>query len=268
MLRNGVEEKIKERIKKLKSGKAKAYFLSNIFYPSRQQLKDKKQINQFLEQVEAINPSILDLIKLIRSYFKNIWDQNKIVASYLLLCKAHRVLDGVVNEARVGNVTGMVELCRSGIEAVDLVFLLMNDENDENLKKWFRGEIIGNKIARESEDKVLNKMFRNKIPVKQVKDDIYWVYSLYTHSGYGSILDLVDVYNEDFDFKRYSQFHYINSYLHLIENLIVNILLGVKNVLLFSKNLDGINKVDEQLKMFKKQFASSQEILDLKKKYS
>ncbi len=266
MLKKGIDERIEARIKKLKSGKAKRYFHLNIGFPSKQQALDKNQIDKSVKRVEDFLPELVRLIKEVRPHFKNIWDQNRIVASYLLLSKSYRSLEGVVNEAKRGNPTSVVELARSGCEAVDLVFLFLSKDGGAYLKRWFKGEIIGNKESRRVFEKEVKEMFSKKgapdIKAREMKGDVYWIYSLYTHSAYGAILDMVDVFYEDFDFKRYAGYHYTRQYLHLVENLIVNILLGLKNIFLIIGDSDNLAIVERSLGEFHSQFASPREITD------
>ncbi len=271
MLKSGIEDRIKKRIAKLKSGRARKYFLSDISYPKRRQDQNRYDINKSIKVVEGLLPELLSLLKLIRPYFDKIWDQNNIVAAYLLLGKTHKMLHSVVDEAKKGNPTSIVELARSGQEAVDLAFLFLDEKGSKYLRKWYRGEIISNSEARKALDKAVNDMFTTfatqPILVKKMKDDVYWGYSLYTHSGYGAMLDMVDVYHEDFDFEGYAGFHYTDRYLHLIQNLVVNLLLGMKNVFVYCKDLDGISKVDTQLSKFQSSFATPEEITVAQDKY-
>lgn len=266
MLREGIGERIKARIKKLKTGRAKKYFHLNIHFPKKQQQLDRNYINQSIKEIEDFVPDLIKLLKKVRPHFKNIWDQNNIVASYLLLGKSCKALEGVIEGAKRGNPTNVVELARSGCEAVDLVFLFLSKGGDVYLKKWFNGKIISNRESRKAFEKsikrVLPKSVGSSVPIKEIKGDVYGIYSLYTHSGYGAILDMVDVYYEDFDFNSYAGFHYTRQYLHLAENLLVNILLGLKNVFLITNDLDGMATVEKYLGKFPSHFASPEEIAD------
>lgn len=271
MLRNGIDERIKERVDKLKSGKARKYFLTNIGYPKKQQIADRYIVNRSVKLIEDLLPELLTLIKLIRPHFSKIWDQNSIVAAYLLLGKTYKLLNSVMDEAKKGNSISVVELVRSGQEAVDLVFLFLDEKGEKYLEKWFKGKIVSNSETRRIIDKTINEMLAasatEPVLVKKIKADIYWVYSLYTHSGYGAMLDIVDVYYEDFDFERYAGFHFTRQYLHLIQNLVVNLLLGMKNIFVYCKDLDGISKVDQQLGGFQHFFAKPREIIDILDRY-
>lgn len=265
MLRNGIEGRIKARIKKLKSRKARRYFQLNIGHPKSQQELERNYINQTIRTIEDLFPTLIELLKKVRPHFNNIWDQNKIVASYLLLGKSFKTLEAVIEEMKKGNPTSAVELARSGCEAVDLVFLFLSNDGDTYLRKWFGGKIISNNESRKAFERSITEMFpksAGSYALREMKSDVYWIYSLYTHSGYGAILDMVDVYYEDFDFSGYAGFHYTRQYLHLAENLLVNILLGLKNIFLITVDLEGIATVEKYLKQFHLHFASPREISD------
>jgi len=271
MLKDNVDERIKERIDLIKSGKAKNKLLSDSSYPERQRANDIFFIDQEISIIEELLPEILILIKNIKKYFTNIWDQNNIVASYLLLGKAYKNLQGVILSAKNGKVSSFVELCRSAQEALDLVFVFLDTKGQKHLERWFKGQIITNGDAREIIDKSTNEMLlsmsKDPVLVKDAKRDIYWTYSLFTHSGYGSMLDMIDIFYEDFDYDDYSGFHYTKQYLHLLESLVVNILLGLKNMFLIFKDLENLNKVEKLLSSFSSQFASPEEIIETLKRY-
>jgi hypothetical protein len=271
MLRDKIDERIKERVNKLKSGKARKYFLTNIGYPKKQQAVDKYIVDSSIRVSEDLLPELLTLIKLIRPHFSKIWDQNNIVAAYLLLGKTFKILHSVLDEAKKGNPISIVELVRSGQEAIDLVFLFLDDKGGKYLEKWFKGKIVSNKEARKIIDKTINEMLAasttEPVPTNKIKTDIYWTYSLYTHSGYGAMLDIIDVYHQDFDFEKFAGFHFTRQYLHLIQNLAVNLLLGMKNVFVYCKDLDGISRVDQQLGKFQQFFANPEEFIDIQNRY-
>jgi len=270
MLKAGVDKRIKDRIDKLKSGIARNKFLLDISYPARQQSKDKYTVKISVKWIENFLPELLVLIKSIRPHFDKIWDQNRIVASYLLLGKAYKILESILCIAKEGYSSSIVELARSGQEAIDLVFLFSNDKSDKFLKLWFKGEIVGNSESRKIIDQSVNQMyaaFNKSLPVKKAKDDIYWVYSLYTHSGYATIIEMIDVFHEDFDFETYAGFHFIRRNFHLVFNLVVNILLGIKNTAIVCNDSEILSKVNLKLKKFQSFFASPEEIDSIYSRY-
>lgn len=264
MLKDTVEDRIKERFTLLRSGKAKAKLLSDLSYPNRCKSLDDEAIKRSLDEFEKIIPQLISLIKKVRPHFKFIGDQNNVVAVYLLLGKALKSLQGVLAVAMIGNISSMIELCRSGQEAIDLTMLFLDSHGQKFLEEWFKGKIIGNEEARKVMDLLVNEMMadmsKEPVPAEAVKKDIYWTYSQFTHSGYGSMSEMIDVYHEDFDFEGYAGSHYTRRSLHVIESLIVNILLGLKNTFLICKDLTALNETEKLLRQFSSQFASLDEI--------
>lgn len=271
MLSDGVKERINGRKNKLKSRKASGRLLTEPLYPIKERDIDCHIIEVVVNQIEIIVADILELIKGIRKYFTNIWDENNIIASYLLIGKAYKNLLGVLREAKAGNISGVIELCRSGQEAIDLLVLFLDRANGDQLKRWFNGEIIKNKRAREGMDKSVNDMLfsmsKDQVSVKEMKADIYWTFSLFTHSGYGAMFELIDPYHEDFDFDEFAGFHYTRESMHIVDSLVVNVLLGLKNIFLVCKDRDGLTKTESLLTRFRSQFASPEEIVETQKKY-
>jgi hypothetical protein len=126
----------------------------------------------------------------------------------------------------------MMDLARSAQESLDLAFLFLEDGNDDLLLKWFAGKIIKNEEARKAFDKYLNAgtVSLETLPIKEAKAHMYHIYSMYTHSSYGALLDSVDVFREDLDFEGQAGFHYTNRNFHVVRSLASSIILNLKNI--------------------------------------
>lgn len=151
-----------------------------------------------------------------------------------------------------------------------MAFLFLEDGQEERLQNWFKGKIIDNKLARESFHRILNSGLLNisGMPVYDTKTDIYGVYSLYTHSSYAALLDAVDVFHEDFDFERISGLYYTLRYFDtIVKNLIVSMLLELKNIFTKYKNLEKIDQVDRLLEKVGNYKATEQEIKQIFEQY-
>lgn len=271
MIQAKTHDNLSDKIQKLKSGKAKNYCMVDFGYPAREQARDKYLIELNVREIEKVVPQIMILVKKTRSYFDHIADQNCFVASYLLINKAIKSLNGVLDEAKKGNAINVVELSRSGQEALDLVFLFLDERGKDDLSKWFQGEIIKNEKARKVMEQAVNgvrqSMGLEELSVKEMKSDIYKVYSLYTHSAYSAVFDHIDVFHEDFDFANYAGFHYSRKYFHLVENLVVSILLALKNVFSLKGDWDNLAQVEQILTGFSHHFANTAEIEKINKEY-
>lgn len=251
VLKQGTHERIYDKLQKLRFGKARRYFVRDIGYPARTKEADKASILRYTDKVERILPDIKTLLELFRKHVLNIWDQNKYCASYLLICKAFGEIKPVMTIAREGSSHEVIELVRSGVEALDLSFLFLEENDGVYLKRWLKGEIIGNDEARKMYDKIINaERAKNKsvVPLRDVKSDVYWVYSLFTHNSYSALLESVDPFYEDYDFKKYSGYHYTAKNLHLVESLILNILLSLKNAFLKLNDPKGFVETDKLMK--------------------
>lgn len=269
-LKEGLEERINDRIEKLKSRKGHYYCISNLTYPENQKQKSRYQLQQATALLEEKMPEIKELIKSIKGYIPYIWEQNAITAVYLLICKTYGNLETIIALAKDGRNVEIIELARSGHESLDLAFLFLEEGQEERLKSWFKGKIIDNKIARETFHKVLNSGVLNAtdLPVYDSKTDIYGVYSLYTHSSYAALLDTIDVFHEDFDFEGISGLHYSLQYFDaIVKNLMISLMLELKNIFTKYKILENINKVDRLLEQLGNYKATEEEVRDIFERY-
>lgn len=249
-MKDNLEERIRKRLEKMKSRNAYRYFLSHLDYPNTQKRLNESVINTQLKGIEDVLPEIKKLLKQDKKYTTQIWDQTKYSAAYLLLGKAFSNLEAIILLAKNGHNLEMVDLARSGTESVDLAFLLFEDDNSNLLEKWFKGKIIENERARKSLHKIINqsKAKESNLPVEEMKKEAYKIYSLYVHSGYSALLEIVDVFHEDLDFERHAGFHYTRRNLYAVQDLAVKILLQLKNIFVLSKDQENLAEADRLLK--------------------
>ncbi len=132
-------------------------------------------------------------------------------ASYLLFCQAVQHFEAIFVLAARGLSIQACEMLRAIGEALDLIPLFLEERQDHpKLKKWFEGEIIPNREAREAAHRFINEDRNEPWPVKETKAGIYDALSRYSHMSYAAVLESVDVYARDFDWRRVSGFHYAN----------------------------------------------------------
>jgi len=246
-----LEDRLSDKISKLKSGKARKAFAYDLTLPERYKQRDQQRILRQIERIEILTPEVFKLIKELKSRFTNIWDQNELTASYILLGRAYSNLQTTLDLAKKGRCIEMVEVARSAHEALDLIFLFLDGNSQKHLNKWFEGEIIDPSIARTAFEQSVTQLPANSsLPAYELKNKVYKIYSLYTHSSYGALFDYIDVFREDFDFDNNSGFHYANSYFDaIVNNLFINIILALKNVYGFLKDQDNFTKTNELLKL-------------------
>ncbi|MBU1256795.1 hypothetical protein KKA49_03865 [Patescibacteria group bacterium] len=271
-LRDEVGIRIKTKLDKLKSRIGHSKLISDVLFPSRKKEQDRQVVCLYTENLERKLTELEPLIKSLRYHIGFIGDQNKFVASYLLIGKAYSSLKAVVALARQGYSFQIVEIIRSSMESLGLVVFFLENGHEDVLKQWFSGKVISNKTARRVEGATVNQMNKDKgnkpLPVTEALTDIYSIYSSYTHSGYAAIFDFIDVFREDFDFKQSSQFHYDRKNIHLIDNLFVNVLLALKNFYIRVGDLENLAKVEALIKKEEKSFASPAQISQEFKRYN
>ncbi len=270
-LRDGVDKRIKEKLNLLKTRAGHKKLLSDIFFPSKQRERDRQIALRYASILDDKLKKLEPLIRSLRSHIDYIGDPDKYVAAYLLIGKSYTTLKAINLLVREGYSFQITELVRSSMESLHLVALFLENDQEKLVKKWFEGEIIGNRTAREAMNKAINSMNQandgKPIPMGDALSDIYSIYSAYTHSGYSAVFDFIDVFKEDFDFEQYSQFHYNRKYLHLIDNLYVNILLELKNFYIRVKDDANLEKVESMLSDEGGSFATTTEIMKEMERY-
>jgi len=228
------EEYVKNRVADINAKKGFNFAKTNPDYPAYLLQKDKVGIDLLCRKIEAVLPETEVLIKKIYSHISSITEQTKITSVYLLLGKAFSNLQSCLILCRNGKNAEAMELSRSGKEALELAMLFWEDENKNLLEKWFNGKIISNSQARDFQHKLLNKeladTFQNEEqPIDEMLKKSYGIMSIYTHGAYAGLLDSVDVFKLDFDYEKYAGYHYCVDNFHIVQDLLIKILLQLKN---------------------------------------
>jgi hypothetical protein len=263
-LRDEVSDRIKEKIDKLKTRAGHKKLMSDVLFPFRETEKNHLIAVSYADALEEKIKELDPLIKSLHSHIDYIGDPDKFVAGYLLIGKSYISLKAIISLVRLGYSFQIVELVRSSMESLYLANLFFEEGQEDALRRWFEGEIIGNRTAREALDKAVNEdnlaNGKDDVPMEDVLSDIYSMYSSYTHSGYAALFDFIDVFTEDFDFQQHSQFNYNRKNFHLIDNLYTNILLGLKNYYIRAKDEENLVKVEKLLANEGGSFATTADI--------
>ncbi len=249
------EEYVQNRVADINKKRGFFYAQKNPEFPEIQKEKNKLAIKLLCDDIDAVLPDVKKLIKRIFPHIKSITEQSKIVASYLLLGRAYGNLQTALLLCRNGRNLEAMEISRSGKEALDLVMLFWEDQNTPFLEKWFKGEIIKNATTREFQHKHLNKELADTFdyeeqPIKEMLGSGYKIMSNYTHSGYAGLLDSIDVFKLDFDFEGQAGYHYCIDNFHIVEDLLIKILINLKNSFLHLKDRDGFMETKKISKPF------------------
>lgn len=263
-IKDEVGSRIKEKLDSLKTRNGHKKLISDMMFPSKQKELDRTIVNGYADDLDTRIKQLEPLIRSLRSHIDYIGDPDKFVAAYLLIGKSFISLKSIAVLVRIGFSYQIIELVRSSMESLTLMAAFLEDGQEKLIEQWFNGKIIGNGKAREILDLAINKVNQTNgsksVPMKDAMSDIYSVYSNYTHSGYSALFDFIDVFREDFDFEQCAQFHYSRRSFDLINNLYLNILLGLRNFYIRTKDIENLTKVEELLKGLTSSFASPEEI--------
>lgn len=249
------EEYIKNRVADIDQKKGYLYAQAQPEFPAIDKARSIAAINELCDEIEKILPEVETLIRRIFPHIASIAEQTKVAAAYLLIGRAYTNLKTAILVCRHGRNLEAMELSRSGKEALDLAMLFWDDNNKALLEKWFKGKIIGNVDAREYHHEHLNRELADfydneEQPIKEMMGAGYKIMSSYTHSGYAGLLDSVDVFRLDYDFEEQSGYHYCVDNFHIVEDLLIKILLNLKNSFLYLKDQRSFEAADKLFKPF------------------
>ena len=185
--------------------------------PARETDLNREIITAELRRLSNLWSEVLPHIRRIKTLAGDILEPTRYAATYLLFGKVANGIEALFTLARRGHYYEVMDVVRSNNEALDLIMLFQHEASDGRyLKKWFEGDIIENREARDAVDPFMADIARAAnltptMPLKQIKTDIYAALSRYTHVSYSALLDSYALYRQDFDFERDAGFHYLRS---------------------------------------------------------
>lgn len=100
--KRALEERIVMRVQKIKERKGYYYFLSDITFPENEKQKLKHLVLVKTAMLGEKMPTIKKIIKSIKRFVPQIWEQDAITAVYLLLGKVYNNLDLMLTLAKEG----------------------------------------------------------------------------------------------------------------------------------------------------------------------
>jgi len=212
-----MEQTTQERINQYKTQASKVvnYLNQNPDAPQRQRETDTRYVAVEIEKLERIFNEIIPYIVKIREHIKDVLDQNKLTASYLLFGKIFQSWQALFLLAKNGFHYEVMELLRSIRESADLIFFFMQgNDSSPDLEKWFAGEIVSNEKARKAMHDFMNEEISKTgvtLPISEIKSGVYGGLSKYAHVSYAALLDSFNVFSRDFDFERTAGFHYTRT---------------------------------------------------------
>lgn len=217
-------------IEKIKSQEPKLALKKDPEFVLKEKDKYKKSAENNISILESRFESLKPFIVNLKSRVKDITEQTRDCAVYLLFGSILKKWEAIFILARAGRSYEAVELMRSLEEALDLIDLFMN--SDKYLKKWFSGEIIPNRESRNIWG-----------ILAALKTRIYGSFSHYTHSGYVAMLaDFVDPFTEDLDFDNVTGYFRTSSYTNNFKETLKSTIIRLK--LLYLRDQDKYLKLD------------------------
>ena len=215
LIKQSISKNINERLETFKSKRAK--YFAKIFpaYPFIEKKRDELLIKFRLRKLEKVFLKVTPYIKDIRNLVKDLDEQTRVCACYLLFWKIMRRWEVLFLLARDGRNQEMLELLRSLHENLDLIMLFTMDKEEKNLKKWFEGEIIEAGKSREQYGELLKVRpdTGEQFPAYDMKSFIYKLFSKYTHNAYPSVWDLINPYTQEMDEDRVADYHWTRKNL-------------------------------------------------------
>lgn len=251
-----VAEHVRERIQQYKGQRESfdALLEADPGAPERQKEADRQATALELERLEELYGEVLPYVRKVRSFVSDVLDQNRLTAAYFLFGKVSQGLRAIFLLARGGFHYEVMEIVRSGREALDLVALFLREAEDSPLlKKWFEGEIVENKEARAAMEKLLsrgNQEMGVALSVGDMKAGLYGVLSKYAHVSYGALLESYDVHKADFDFDGGAGFHYVraSSLPYVKREMTGGLIVGLKDFYRTAGDLRSYEELDAILR--------------------
>ena len=247
-----IADLVRERIQQYKGQREsiEAFVEANPDAPERQRKADREAVALELERLEELYGEVLPYVRKIRSFVPEVLDQNRLTAAYFLFGKVSRGLRAIFLLARGGFHHEVLEIVRSGREALDLVALFLGEaEGSPLLEKWFGGEIVENEKARASVEKLIGQETEVALSVGDMKAGIYGTLSKYSHVSYGALLESYDVLKADFDFDGGAGFHYVRAGdLRYVRGEIAGLIIALKAFYMTVGDLQSYEQLDAILR--------------------
>lgn len=199
--------------------------------------------------MESVHSQIEEKARELKNLIPDITEQTVLCATYLIYGKILQTWKAIFLLAKKGYNFEIMEFNRSIIENLDLIHVFYLDKNSTNLKKWFGGEIITNKVGRElvHEFVVNGPVNTHGLSPYEMANDVYRGFSKYTHCSYVALLESVDVFNEDFDWNKYAGSYYALKNISALEGTMTSMLVALKHTYMELKDSGNYETVDKIL---------------------
>jgi hypothetical protein len=212
----------------------------------------KKQINSLLLILREHYNELLPYVKKIKSNINDITENTHVCAVYLLLCNIFDNWDSFFLLAEKGKSIAsgsLIRLIKEGVMQVEYFSIEALNGDRIALDKWFSGNIIEHGKGREA----MSKLFEKFLPTpgnnyKDLSASVYQVESQVSHNAYGTILEMVSPFSEDYDFDGYNGHYRAIHWLRYAIGSLEATNMALRSVyLIIIKDLDSHKKIDEIL---------------------
>ena len=244
-------------------------------YPNYQEdtkITGKIEIDNHLKKLKGRHKELLPFVKLIKREVSNITDTKIVSAVYLLLCYNFQTWESLFLLSKKGQYSSIMTLIRKLKETSMLIqhFVLENRAGkNRDLKKWFSGEVITHSKGRESSSRFAEEdgLFPD-LDWKRMEAHIYQMESLTPHASYVSVLECINVFEEDFDFKGFAGYRRTISALRYANGTMTNINITLKGVYRFLlEDHANYDKLDAILLKYDPEIASQTLDLEIQKQF-
>lgn len=266
-VKNDISFRIDDNIKVIKNPYTKLELLNNSNLLKEYELDYKKQIEILIIELEKQYNDIVPFVKNLEKYIKDITEQTFFSAVYLLSSSILSIFSSINILAKNWEYNSIMTLLRKLDEATTLCNLFSfecNENDSNNLNKWFSWKIIDHKIWREKTDTLPEWI---NIDFKSLQSYLYQMTSQSAHNWYSSLLENISTFTENYD-------NWLTWYYHTISALkmtlwwITEFIITLKWIYLFViKDVENYDKLDLILEKYNPNFWKNNDFSNIEKDF-
>lgn len=209
------------------------------------------KIKAMLPDLKNQHAEIMPFVTSIKAQISAITDQTINVAIYLLLSYNLQIWKSFFILAESGQYSAAFTLIREikeiSMQAQHLILESKKGLNND-LTKWFSGEIIAHSIGRKSTTSFIEEDEQySDLDLISLQSFIYHMESLNAHASYVSILECISPFTKDFDHSDYTGYHRTPSVLAYAKGSMSDLNITIKLAYLFlfndHKNYEKLDKI-------------------------
>ena len=253
-VKNDISHIINDNIRAIKNPYTKLELLQNPNILKELEQDYKNEIESLMLELEKQYNDIIPFIKDLKKYVKDITEQTFFSAIYLLSNSILSIFSSIKILANKWEYISIMTLLRKLDEAATLCNLFSiecNENNPNNLNKWFSWKIINHKIWREKTDKLPEWI---NVDFEALQSYLYQMTSQAAHNWYSSLLESISPFTEEYDNKLTWYYRTISA-LKMTLWWITEFIIALKWIYLFIiKDSVTYDKLDLLLNKFNPDF--------------